>query len=230
LRVGLLADIHGNASGLAAALGAMADEGVSQILVAGDLVGYYPDVNDSIDMLRSRACLCITGNHDAALMAPEGVSQDQWRAYNLDYVDRVISPRNRAWLASLPAIRNLSLGGRQVLLCHGSPWRVDEYVYPDALEWQRFAELGSDIVVMGHTHIPFTRHVGQTMLVNPGSCGQPRDYDPRAAFGILDLFRSTVSLRRVDYDVAVVQERVRSLGFDPKLAAILGRTRNAVDR
>jgi putative phosphoesterase len=224
VKLGLLADVHGNVTGLAAALGMLTTQGVSEILVAGDIVGYYPEVNQTIDLLRSRGCVCIAGNHDAALISAGRVPRDQWLAYNLDYVDRVITPDHRAWLAALPDSRHLTVDGRRVLLCHGSPWRVDEYVYPDALDWDRFASLGVDFVIMGHTHIPFARRIGDTLVVNPGSCGQPRDSDPRAAFAILDLSDASISMGRVDYDVASVQNRVHALGFDPKLATILERT------
>lgn len=225
MSIGLLADIHGNVVGLDAALGALSDADVDQIWVAGDIVGYYPYVNEVIERIRSRDCVCVAGNHDLALLDPSLVSPDQWLAYNLDYVDRTITTEYRDWLASLPTMREFVVHERRALLCHGSPWRVDEYMYADAEGWNRFENVDVDVVVLGHTHIPLVRRVGRTIVVNPGSCGQPRDYDPRASFAVLDLSDCRVSVQRVTYDLMTVQGRVRALGFDPRLVAILERTR-----
>ena len=224
MRIGLLADPHGNAPGTAAALHALAEETVDRILVAGDIVGYYPDVCEVIDLLRVNECVCVNGNHDRYLLGRDARSLESWSTYR-DYASRLLSAEQRAWLADLPMQRELLLDGRRILLCHGSPWQPDEYIYPDRPDWSAFHAYDVDVVVMGHTHIPFVRREGSALLMNPGSCGQPRDYDPRAAYATLDTTDLAVTFGRVEYDVAQIVARVRALGFDSRLADILTRTR-----
>lgn len=225
MRVGLLADVHANAPGLAAVLAELDRLGTAHVLVAGDLVGYYPYVNEVLDSLRARGCLCICGNHDAYLVGTLKVPAERWRAYNLDYSDRVILEHNREWLARQPFERRLEIDGTRILVCHGSPWRVDEYVYPDDEDVARFGTVGADLIVMGHTHVPLVRRAGHALLVNPGSCGQPRDYNPMASYALYDTESRQVELRRVAYDTDAVCSRVSAEGFDPALCAILTRTR-----
>jgi putative phosphoesterase len=223
--VGIISDAHGNSIGLSAVLAELDRQRIEQVLFAGDVVGYYPYVNEVFDLLRSRDATCVMGNHDACLLGTLQVAEDQRRAYNIGYVDRVISPENRAWLATLPRRRAIRLRGIRGMLCHGSPWAIDEYVYSDHDRFQRFDGLGADVVVMGHTHTPLVRLVGSTTLINPGSCGQPRDNGSMAAYALLDIETRRVEIRRVPFDVDAVCERVIAEGFDPSLVTILRRRR-----
>lgn len=225
MRVAIIADIHGNSIGLAAVLADLDQQGIGHILVAGDLVGYYPYVNEVFELLRERNVICILGNHDCYLLGRLPVSKERWRAYNLGYVDRVIREDNRAWLAGLPTERRIELGGLRWYLCHGSPWAVEEYIYPDYKAFDRFANVEAEVVVMGHTHIPLIRRAGHVLLVNPGSCGQPRDYNPLAAYSLVDTETGGTEIRRVAYDVDTVCRRVETEGFDQELIEILTRTR-----
>jgi putative phosphoesterase len=225
VRIGLLADVHANALGLAAVLAELDLLGTDCVLVAGDLVGYYPYVNEVLDSLRARGCICICGNHDAYLVGALKVPTKRWQAYNLDYADRVILAHNREWLAQQPFERRLEVDGTRILVCHGSPWRLDEYVYPGYEDMSQFGTVEADLIVMGHTHVPLVQREGRVLLVNPGSCGQPRDYNPMASFATYDTDSRVVELRRVAYDTEAVCSRLAAEGFDPALCAILTRTR-----
>jgi predicted phosphodiesterase len=113
------------------------------------------------------------------------------------------------------------------LLVHGSPRKINEYLYEDRplATFERLAALaGTDLVVFGHTHRPYQRRVGKTLFVNAGSVGKPHDGDRRACYAILDLEReSRVEFRRVDYDVAAAAEAVRRVGLPDAFAEILER-------
>lgn len=227
--LGIVSDPHGNSYGLEAALSALDDEGVDQIVCAGDVIGYYPFVNETITRLRDRGVTCIAGNHDLYLRGELTVSDERWHAYHLDYVDQVITSANRTWLAELPLHLELEFDATSIRVCHGSPWSAEDYVYPDKVDGVRFQDVRADVLVMGHTHIPLVRKIsrprGELLLLNPGSCGQPRDYIPLAAYAVLDTTTRRARVGRVPFDTEIVCNRCRDLEFGAPVIDILTRTR-----
>jgi putative phosphoesterase len=223
MRIGILSDIHGNSFGLSAVLADLDKQGVDCVVGAGDLVGYYPYVNEVFELIRLREMTWILGNHECYLLGRLRVTPERWQSYNLNYVDRVIDVDHRKWLAQLPTERYLEFNGARWILCHGSPWAVEEYVYPNYKHFQRFNGLEVDVIVMGHTHIPMTCQMGKVLLINPGSCGQPRDGNPSAAYALVDTETHHVEIRRITYDVEPIRHRIRAEGFDPKLTKFLCR-------
>lgn len=221
MKVGIISDIHGNSLGLAAVLADLDRQGADCVLGAGDMVGYYPCVNEVFELLRCREMTWILGNHECYLLGRLTVTPERWKSYNLNYVDRVIEGDHREWLAQLPTSRYLDLNGTRWILCHGSPWAVDEYIYPNYKAFERFNHIEADVVVMGHTHIPLIRQVGRVLLINPGSCGQPRDTNPLAAYALMDTNTSHVEIRRIAYEGKSLCHRVRAERFDPKLTKFL---------
>jgi putative phosphoesterase len=224
MRVGIISDIHGNSFGLAAVLGDLDQQGVDCILGAGDMVGYYPYVNEVFELLRLREMTWILGNHECYLLGRLAVTQERWRDYNLHYVDRVIDQDHREWLSQLPTERSLEFNGVRWVLCHGSPWAVDEYIYPDYKYFERFKSVGADVIVMGHTHIPMIRQAGRVWVINPGSCGQPRDGNPLAAYALVDTETYEIEVRRIAYDGKSICHRILAERLDPKLNKFLCRT------
>ncbi|MCK5116386.1 MAG: YfcE family phosphodiesterase [Candidatus Aegiribacteria sp.] len=224
MRIGVIADIHGNSSGLSAVFADMERLNIEHILIAGDFVGYYPYVNEAFSLLRSKNVTCVLGNHDCYLLDRISVSEDLRLSYKLDYIERIISENNMEWLSGLPVLRRFELGGLNWILCHGSPWSIEEYIYPDSSDLERFAELEADIVVMGHSHIPMVHRAGDVLLVNPGSCGQPRDYNPLASYAVVETEIREVEIRRVPYDVNTVCKRLAEEGYEQELIDILTRT------
>ena len=237
MRVGILSDVHANLAGLEAALAAMGD--VDRLLFGGDLLGYYFDGPAVVRRLRELGAECILGNHDVCLLAHLGLREPPTApvpapaAYRARYgpgLERAaaeLSPDDLTWLAALPTSRRLRLGGAEVLLVHGSPWHpVDEYIYPDHRAFGRFGRVDADLVVMGHTHHPLLRREGAVTLLNPGSCGQPRDRDPRVSFAVLDVQGNALSfhLGRAAWDPAPLLARCAALAPDvPLLRDLLTR-------
>lgn len=238
MRALILSDIHANLTALEAILAAADD--VDQIWCLGDVVGYGPDPNQCVSRLRGLPNLtCILGNHDAAVAGkipleafnPEARSSIQWTHSSL-------TPENLAWLGSLPELVVV----QEVTLAHGSPRNpVWEYLLDPAMAALSFDYFATQICFVGHTHLPIVysqnglgkparwvipkpgeefRPTGKTIL-NPGSAGQPRDRDPRAAFGIFDDQAYLWQPRRVAYNIREVQERIRSLALPTRLAVRL---------
>lgn len=226
MKVALLADIHGNADALAAVLSSARASGVERLLIAGDLVGYYYEPDRVFEQLAPWTCAMVRGNHEDML--------DEWRAgrnrelvlrrygSGLDRAMQCLNAQQLDALHALPAARELEIGERRVLLCHGSPWDKDFYVYPDApaeVRGRMFAS-GHDLVVFGHTHYPVVWRDGKSAAVNPGSVGQPRDGTPGACWALWNTDDNAVELRREAYDTARVVAQCRAHDPDlPRLAA-----------
>ena len=225
MRVGLISDVHGNAPALSAVLAEIEKQKVDYLLFAGDVVGYYPYVNEVITRLRSEQITSILGNHDCYLLGKLEVTAERWNAYQLQYVNQVIEDENRAWLSTLPPWQNIEIDGLKFHLCHGSPWAVEEYIYPNSNSFERFAKLEVDVVVMAHTHIPLMRNEGNVLLLNPGSCGQPRDYHPGACYAILDTRERQTHFYRTTYDIPSLVKILETLRYPKGLINILRRTK-----
>ena len=198
MKVGLISDPHANVRGLRAAIEAVRVSGAEVIISAGDAVGYYTEVNETIDELRRAVAHVTLGNHDAMLLGKLPTDDEHRKLYGLDYTASVITADNRAWLDSLPESLEIELGGLAIAVFHGSPWApLTEYVYPDHRDFGRFAQLGVDVVVLGHTHRQLVHEVGGVTIVNPGSCGLPRDNPTGAPYALLDTATREVTLGRV---------------------------------
>ena len=225
MRLGLLSDIHGNYPALEAALAGLHNHNVEKILIAGDIVGYYPYFNEVIDLLKKTDCLAIKGNHESYFFGDLEISESQWQNYMLDQVERELSSSNREWLLQLKTEEHLLIDGLQIDLYHGSPWRIDEYVYPDHQSFDRFTDLDSSTIIMGHTHIPMIKELENKVLINPGACGQPRDYIPGACYGVLETGNGSVTLYRADYDIPGLMDDLRTRDCPEPLLEILVRKR-----
>ncbi len=203
--IALISDIHGNFVALEQVLKAIDDLGINEIYCLGDIVGYYPQVNEVCDELRRRDVKCLTGNHDWYMLADSFCPRSQTVNDTIGYQKKIIKPENLAWLQSLPA--HLEYNGLSMV--HGG-WTdpIDEYVEPSA---EYFAKVGGKFFASGHKHMQRLDDYGDKVYCNPGSVGQPRDGDNRAAFATWD--GETFELHRVAYDFGKVGELMEAAGF-----------------
>ncbi len=218
----VVSDIHGNLPALEAVL----DDapGADTVICCGDLTGYYPWPDDVVGIAREQGFLAVRGNHDEAIITGSTFGMAGAAATAARWTTEAIADDTRAFLEKLPYTRREAVHGVDVLVAHGSPRApVEEYVYPDTVSEQFLQEqnIDADILLLGHTHVPFAKTVADTLVVNPGSVGQPRDGDPRAAYAVVDLAEQTADIHRVEYPVAEVQEAVRGAGLPDELAARL---------
>lgn len=221
MKVGLLSDIHGNDLALEAVLNAAKQKGVEELLIAGDFVGYYYNPERVLELLNSWSWNAVGGNHEA--MLGEWLSGNKREEILKKYGSGIKNACSKLTeellekLIALPQTRRIELCNRNVLLCHGSPWDKDCYIYPDAkMEIRnRFFEEGSDLVVYGHTHYPVVWQEGEQLVVNPGSVGQPRDRKPGACWALWDTEEHKIALMRENYDFLPLIEECKRI--DPQL-------------
>lgn len=203
--IAIISDIHGNYEALKMVLEAIDKLGIEQIYCLGDVVGYYPQVNECCDELRSRNIPCVMGNHDWYMSSGSSCPRSHSVNDCLAYQRRVISRENKEWIASFPVL----MQAKEISMVHGG-WLdpIDEYL--EASE-DYFREIEGRIFVSGHTHVQGIYQFGQKIYCNPGSVGQPRDGDNRAAFATCE--EGEFTLHRVAYDIKKVGELMEEAGF-----------------
>lgn len=212
MRIGLISDIHGNLPALEAVLDDMPS--VDSVVCAGDVVGYNPWPVACVERVREVADAVVVGNHDRTVERPHEYTANRMAEAGLEYAKDQLSVEQRDWLDSLP--RKVSFADDEFLLVHDHPSIQDKYVYPAEFpNLRRYLDEYRGVVV-GHTHIQHEATIDDRLIVNPGSVGQPRDDDPRAAYGVLDTETATVDLRRVEYDIDRVISRVEDVGLPVK--------------
>jgi predicted phosphodiesterase len=233
----VLSDIHASLDALDAVLAAAAGAW-DRVLVLGDLVGYGAEPNEVIDRVRALDPVAvIRGNHDKASCGlDDGENFNQVARFAAAWTEQQLTPDNRRYL------RELAQGPTEIddrlEICHGAPFDEDHYIF-DAVDAQRsFQAATRPVCVFGHTHLPVVFSArgpqlaadipegdlqtlqfepGVHYLVNPGSVGQPRDGDPRAAFGFY-LTDGIFTFRRIEYSVADAQRKIAAAGLPQSLA------------
>jgi predicted phosphodiesterase len=235
MRVGLISDVHANLVALEAVLGEMGP--VDALWVCGDTVGYGPDPSDVLALLVERKATIVAGNHDRAVALGEDLDLfNPPAAVAAKMHQRWLSSAERDMLAALPRTFETS----DVTLCHGSLrdplW---EYVTNPLSAAASLALAKTSHCCAGHTHVPSLFRadpraqpgrvrfetpypLAPRAFLNPGSVGQPRDGDPRAAYAVLDLAGGTVTFHRSSYRIAETQQRIRERGLPAIFADRLG--------
>jgi diadenosine tetraphosphatase ApaH/serine/threonine PP2A family protein phosphatase len=236
MQVAIVSDIHGNRHAFEAVLDAISATGATELWCLGDVVGYGGDPNDCCALVREHVAVCLAGNHDMAVTGELPLDEfSRGAALAAEWTREVIDPDHRDWLASLrPAGTADGFG-----LYHASPRDpVWEYVLSTLLAELCFDAQAERVALIGHSHVALafaraggepatgsTRHDGEDAdlavgewLVNPGSVGQPRDGDARAAWLLLDTGTQTASWRRTVYDVAGAAAAIRAARLPDSLA------------
>lgn len=214
MRAVILSDIHANFETLKALDPLIADAELRICL--GDLVGYYCQVNEVLDYVRSREFLCVRGNHDDYLIRGCPPDANEAVRFGIDYADRVIDPAHRKWLAGLPLVWGgfLPFGeaGRSALLCHGSPWApLTDYLYAGSDRLAQLDGFDFELIAFGQTHRPLLVERGSKVLVNPGAAGQSR-HRPSVACAALISAAGGASLIEIPYDSEPVIRRLLDAG------------------
>jgi putative phosphoesterase len=231
-RVAIVTDIHGNVSALQASLQAIEAMGVERVYCGGDLVGYGPHPNEVCALIEEREIATIYGNYDYAI----GRDLEDCGCAYVTRHDRELGQQSVAWtlahtsehskafMRELPFDLRFALGDNRIRLVHGSPRKVNEYLFEDkpARTFERIAALSDcDVLVFGHTHKPWIHEYGGVLFVNCGAVGKPKDGDPRAAFAVVEVDETgavRASIERATYDADAVAREVAAAGLPAEYA------------
>ncbi len=216
--IGLIADVHSNAVALKSVLSALRGFSVERILHAGDIVGYNPYPDETIELFKKNNIISIAGNHDRALVTGDTSGFNPYAKAALEWTRKAVLPDNSGYIKGLKNIESIIIDEKRIVLVHGSPFDIDEYVYPEKVIPELLSAANADILVLGHTHIQFKKEYPEGIIVNPGSVGQPRDGNPRAAFAVLDTESGKIELERAAYDIEKVIEDMLAAHLPEKLA------------
>ena len=245
MRALVVSDIHGNLQGLEAVLAAAG--AVDAVWNLGDTVGYGGNPNEVVERMRAIATVNVRGNHDRVCC---GLTNSQGfnpvAAEAAAWTHRKLTPENLEWLREMP--KGPVAASVRAMCAHGSPLHEDHYIVSMRDAWTPLQRMQTEITFFGHTHVQggfsqreheweedrpqyasadgpveavFDVPVGTRHLINPGSVGQPRDMDRRAAYAIYDDAVEQVTFYRVEYDVAGAQAAIRAGGLPERLAARL---------
>ena len=215
--VGLISDVHSNATALKAVLSEMDKIGIEKILHAGDIIGYNPYPNETIEMFIGNKITSILGNHDRAIITGDYSEFNPYAAAALLWTKKVLSPGNFEYIKSLKNREHFTIDNIHFVAIHGSPRDVDEYIFPVNVSAHFLADAKADVLVLGHTHVQFKKEYSPGIILNPGSVGQPRDENPDAAFAVYDTMTNFAKLKRINYDVEKVIEDMHNAHLPNKL-------------
>ncbi|SEP02932.1 Predicted phosphodiesterase [Halorientalis persicus] len=214
MQVGLISDIHANLPALEAVLDDMPP--VDDIICAGDIVGYNPWPRECLERVRTVSSLIVQGNHDRNVETPHRYEHNDMAHAELEFAQQELSDSQRKWLSDLPERTEFAGDTYRLVHSHPDPNRLSSYVRPAQFPKMR-PYLDDHVgIVLGHTHIQHKATIDGRLIVNPGSVGQPRDGDERAAYATLDTAADEVELRRVEYDINRVISRVEECGLPTK--------------
>jgi putative phosphoesterase len=216
----VISDIHSN---LEALIRVLENIDSNRILCCGDIVGYYTWPNECIETIKRLKAVSVIGNHDLACVTGDTSGFNLYAEKSIKWTRKVIKDKNLEFLNDLKDKTRIKIDDTDIMLVHGSPRNpVNEYIFPETPDstLKLFIENEDvDILIMGHTHMPFVKKFGDKLVFNPGSVGQPRDGNNRASFAFLDISKRDAKIYRVKYDI---DEVVTALG-DENLPSFLGR-------
>ena len=234
MKVAIASDIHGNASAFQAVVKAARAKSVDLYIIAGDLVGYYFEPNAVIQLVKSceKPVYMVRGNHEDMLLKAM-ICADQLQEITSKYgpgIEFALNQLTRSdleWITNLPHTLEINDLDCSIVLCHGSPLSIDQYVYPDddvGILLSSFNE-PPNVLILGHTHYSFVKNVDRCLVINPGSVGQPRNRVPGAHWALLDTQTMKVDLLVEPYDTSDLQKRCIELApRHPYLREVLIRS------
>lgn len=219
VQIAFISDIHANLPALEAVLADAKERGVTAVLNAGDSIGYGAFPDEVVTLLRSFHVISVIGNYDRSVLTKKwksGKPRSKDKQIAMRFAYHHLSLQNREYLAGLPREQRIRVMGRTILVTHGSPDSLTEYLVqetPDSRLSEIAQKTGADFIITGHAHLPSIRQVDDSIFVNCGSVGRTEDGDPRACYALLTLNPFSICHIRVPYDIsrAIAAIRLRHL-------------------
>jgi len=226
MRLAIISDIHSNLEALTEVLNCIATLHIDEIICLGDVVGYGANPNECVSLIKDAVPYVLLGNHDQAALDLERTTQfNPLARMAAEWTNKNLSAESREFLSRA----QYSIERHDLLFVHSSPYQPEEwhYIISPADAQFNFSYFPQSICFIGHSHTPvifcediYTREVvpGKKFIVNVGSVGQPRDYDPRASFGVMDTGKWHYENVRVEYDTKRAADKIRKIGLPKALA------------
>lgn len=207
MKIAVLSDIHGNLPAMNAVCNHMS-ESVDRIICLGDIIGYGPKPRECVDRIKQNSDLTIRGNHEKALIRGETFNSTTAH-HGLEHAKKKLYQNHYDWIQQLPD----KIANDDTLIFHSHP-ETEQHVYPEDVE-NVIDNLNKqyNFVIYGHTHVPVNKHYNQTLIINPGSVGQPRDSDQRASYAVVDYETKQAEINRVEYNIQETIDQLRENGF-----------------
>ena len=233
MRIAVFSDVHANIHALKAVLADIAAQRPDRTLCLGDLVGYGAFPNEVVETIRTSGIPTIKGNYDDGVGYERGdcgcaykTQADRERGHeSIVWTTKEVTEQNKAFLRQLLPSIEIRSNGITVKAVHGSPRRVNEYLFEDrpATSLQKVLDIaGTDVLVCGHTHLPYHKVIGARHIVNDGSVGKPKHGNSLACYAILEINSTLhVGFRYVDYDFEAAAAAVESVGLPREFAEAL---------
>jgi putative phosphoesterase len=226
MKLAVFGDIHGNSEALTAAYEEARRIKADKMIHLGDVGGYAPFVNEVVDFLIAHDIQGVQGNYDEAVAKDrehcgckyEDPIQAEMSQRSFDWTKRHSSQKSKEYMGGLPAELSIMIEGRKVIFFHATPRKNNLYWYADRPEkfFQEMAEkTDADLLVYGHTHIPYSKNISGKLFINAGSVGKPKDGDPRACLTVIDVTPTAVTTDfiRVSYDVEKMAGAIATSGL-----------------
>lgn len=213
MKIAVLSDIHSNLHALQAAQEVIIENNVEMVVCAGDIVGYGAFPNECCEIIKKLTRHCIFGNHEVSALTRDTIWMNPYAAKASKWTSDELNQDSRDYLTSIEQSAKFETAGTRVAMHHGSIGSVVEYVYEDDAKSSMLSSADADILILGHTHIPYMKKFGSGLILNPGSVGQPRDGNPKGSLAVLDPETSTCSMIRFDYDIESAWTAIVSAGL-----------------
>ncbi|AYE34458.1 metallophosphoesterase family protein [Clostridium septicum] len=218
MRIAAISDIHGNIYALMKTLEDIDEQKVDMIVCLGDLVGYGPHPNEVIALIRRRNLPCIKGNYDASVVdgAFSYIRDTEINSFSLPWNCQEVRESNKFYLNQLPEFLEYKVDDLKIKFVHGSPNKINEYLFADAENTQKIMEdLKEDVLVCAHTHIPIIKEFNNKLFINVGSVGKPKIGRPNITYCILDIENNTVKsrIRELEYEYKRIVKDTQLLSF-----------------
>lgn len=221
MRFAVIGDIHSNKYALESAIADINKRDVDFIVSTGDLVGYLPFPNDVIELIRKNKIMVVQGNHDRFIGESTKVIQEDLAGISDNdiqsnassyFTNLTITDDNRKYLSNLPNRITIDCNGLKILIVHGSPRAIDEYLYEDSGILRSLLEsIDEDIIICGHTHIPYHFNLNKKHIINAGSVGKPRHGTSMSTYVIVEIISGEVKSETIEvsYDLFKVIDSIK---------------------
>jgi len=222
MKIALISDIHGNFCYLKAVVDELERHSPDRVYCLGDLVGYYDAPDQVIEWCIKNDVACVKGNHEKLLLGDITADPSKDIFYRSKVQRDSLSDAHISYLKNLPDAIDVTISGKRFYFTHSKPGDCVGYAYEVNEIDQDFLR-DYDYYCYGHTHIPMIRYHYGTVVVNPGSVGQPRDFSRQPSYALIDLERDSVSLHKLTVDYESYCKSLLEHHFEPKMVDVLQR-------